>query len=244
MPAVPPSVTVRRITDPHDPALAAFGEVQRRSYYAPDTLIPPQMFPDLVAGADSGRRNRILVAERAGTVLGGTLYHLLPRAGFNSFLGIDAVARGTGVGHALHRAALDDVQAHGLAGMFADSVYAGRQSAESRAAEARTGTDPLARRAALDRLGFRTVDLGYWQPVGGPDGGPVKDLDLLYAPLHPALQVELKLVSDTLEAYWQPWLGGLHTGTELRGLRERAAGASLKLLPATETAQYWQSRES
>ena len=79
-------VTVRRVTDPAHPALDAFARIQQSSYYAPDMLIPPQMFPDLVAGRRPERQDRLLVAEdESGAVLGGTLYHLLPGAGFNSF---------------------------------------------------------------------------------------------------------------------------------------------------------------
>ncbi|MFC6592218.1 GNAT family N-acetyltransferase [Deinococcus lacus] len=246
MPASAAALRIRRVTDPADPALEAFGRIQTHSYYAPDQLIPPQMFPDLVAGRRPERRDRILVAERGGEVVGGTVYHLLPAAGFNSFMGVSAAARGLGTGRLLQQASLADVAACGLPGMFADSVYAGRQTAADRAAEARAGTDPQARRAVLGRLGFRVVDLGYWQPVGGPDGGPVQDLDLLYAPLvadgdsatAPAT-VPLALVTATLGAYWGGWLGEARTAQELAALRERASGEHLALLDAAATPRYW-----
>ncbi|WP_261663194.1 GNAT family N-acetyltransferase [Deinococcus sp. Marseille-Q6407] len=239
--APPPEITVRRITDPNDPALDAFAQVQQSSYYAPDTLIPPQMFPELVAGRGAGRLDRLLVVQNAGgEVLGGTLYHLLPGAGFNSFMGVAAPARGLGVGRALHRASLADAAAHGRAGMFADSVYAARQSPAERAAEQRTGTDAQQRRQALHALGLRAVDLAYWQPVGGPDGGPIQDLDLLYAPPDPQQStVALALVLEVLGAYWHGWLGEKRTAAELAGLRARAGGDELALLPATQTPGYW-----
>ncbi|GAA5533514.1 GNAT family N-acetyltransferase [Deinococcus aluminii] len=235
------TVTVRRVTDPHDPALAAFGQIQEESYYAPDMLIPPSVFPHLVAGGGRGpREDRLLVAEDgAGRVLGGTVFHLLPQAAFSSFLAVAPEARGRGIGHALHAARLEEVRARGLAGLFADSVFAGRQDAADREAEARTGTDPLARRRALHGLGYRTVDVPYWQPVGGPNGGPLTDLDLLYHPLDGADSVPTPLVADTLRAYWTAWLGQNRARREAEALAERAGQDILPLLPATETPTYW-----
>lgn len=246
MPSSPtstPSITVRRVADPHDPALAAFARIQESSYYAPDMLIPPQMFPDLVAGRRPERQDRLIVAENErGKVLGGTLYHLLPGAAFNSFMGVSAEARGLGVGRALHRWSLSDAAENGRAGMFADSVYAARQTSAEQAAEARVGTDARTRREQLHRLGLRTVDIGYWQPVGGENGGPLKDLDLLYAPLDPAAStVPLELALTVMAAYWQGWLGAERTAAEIAGLRARASGEELALLPATQTARYWES---
>lgn len=236
-----PAVTVRRITDPDDPALTAFGRIQQASYYAPDMLIPPGVFPQLVAGGGRGEReDRILVAEDgAGRVLGGTVFHLLPEAGFSSFLAVAPDARGRGLSHALHQARLEELRARGLAGLFADSVFAGRQDAGDRDAEARTGTDPVARRRALHALGYRTVDVPYWQPVGGPDGGPLTDLDLLFQPLDGATTVPTALVTGTLRAYWSAWLGQSRARREAEALAERAGGDTLPLLPATETPGYW-----
>ncbi|WP_216328169.1 GNAT family N-acetyltransferase [Deinococcus aestuarii] len=239
----PAPVTVRHVTDPHDPALDAFGRIQEASYYAPDMLIPPGAFPHLVAGR-GGRRNRILVAEDAsGRVLGGTVYHLLPEAGFSSFVAVAREARGRGISHALHGARLEDVRAHGLAGLFADSVYAARQDPGDREAEAQVGTDPLARRRALHALGYRTVDAPYWQPVGGKGGGPLTDLDLIYDPLDGGDTVPTELVTGTLRAYWDGWLGRDRAAREAAALAERAGNpATLPLLPATETPHYWRGR--
>jgi len=247
-------VTVRRVTDPQDPALAEFGRIQRESYYAPEMLIPPEVFGHLVSGGGRGEReDRILVAEDAGgRVLGGTVYHLLPGAGFNSFLAVAREARGQGVGRALHRATLADVRERGLPGIFADSVFPERQDAADREAEARTGIDPAARRRVLHALGLRTVDVPYWQPVGGPDGGPLTDLDLLFHPLpshplnsHPldgAATVPTALVTATLRAYWSAWLGEKRARREAEALAERAGHDTLPLLPATETPGYWRER--
>ena len=239
MPASISPVTVRRVTDPHDPALAAFGRIQEASYYAPEMLIPPQYFPALVAGR-SARNDRLLVAERSGEVVGGTLYSLLPSAGFNSFMGVSHAARGQGAGRALHAASLADLRAAGLPGMFADSVHVSRQSAAEREAEARSGSDPLVRRRQLHALGLRTVDLPYWQPVGGEDGGPLKDLDLLYCPLDGGDTVPLSLVTRTLEAYWRGWLGPQRARAEAEALSERAGQVEqVALLPAMQTPGYW-----
>lgn len=250
-------IRVRRVTDPHDPALADFGRVQEASYYAPDTLIPPEAFGYLLRGASPGREDRILVAELpspsgpGGEVLGGTVYTLLPGpdgggAAFNSFLGVSPAAQGRGVGRALWQRSLEEVRAAGLPGLFADSVYGERQSAEERAAEARTGTDPVRRRRALHALGLRTVDVPYWQPVGGPDGGPLQDLDLLYQPVTGTQgaaaddTVPLALVTATLRGYWRGWLGQARAEREALALAERAGHTpELRLRPATETASYW-----
>ena len=104
--------------------------------------------------------------------------------------------------------------------------------------------DPLARRRALHALGYRTVDVPYWQPVGGPDGGPLTDLDLLYAPLdgdHDTA-VPTALVTDTMRAYWGGWLGQNRARREAEALAERAGTGLLDLLPATETPGYWRGR--
>lgn len=234
------SVTVRRVTDPQDPALAAFGRIQEASYYAPDMLIPPEYFPHLVAGRGE-RQDRLLVAEdEAGKVLGGTIYSLLPGAGFNSFMGVAPGAQGRGVGRGLHQASLDDVRGADLSGMFADSVHASRQSATEQAGERRLGTDPVVRRQQLHALGFRTVDLPYWQPVGGPEGGPLKDLDLLYCPLGDSDTAPLALVTQTMQSYWQGWLGPERAAAEAQALAQRAGAVEqVALLPATQTPGYW-----
>lgn len=232
--------SVRRVTDPHDLALVAFGRIQEASYYAPETLIPPAYFPQLLQGR-SGRQDRILVAEAGGKVLGGTIYSLLSRAGFSSFMGVSPAAQGQGVGRALQQASLAEVRAAGLGGMFADSVHASRQSAAEREAEARTGSDPVRRREVLGRLGFRVVDLGYWQPIGGENGGPIKDLDLLFCPFEPSDSVALDLVLDTMSDYWRDWMGPERTEAEARALAGRSPGARVPLLPASETPHYWQT---
>ncbi|AWN22070.1 GNAT family N-acetyltransferase [Deinococcus irradiatisoli] len=227
--------TVRRVTDPHDPALSAFGRIQDASYYAPDMLIPADYFGQMIAGQDGGRRNVILVAEHGGEVVGGTLFHLLPSgAGFSSFMGVAQSARGSGTARALHEARLEVIRQAGGVGCFADAVHVSALSADDLAAEARVGSDPQLRRVKLGALGFCTVDVPYWQPVGGEDGGPLKDLDLLYCSLEPAGSVPVKLVSETMRAYWQGWLGPERARREAEALAGRARQDPLRLLPATQ----------
>ncbi|GGR74821.1 N-acetyltransferase [Deinococcus seoulensis] len=254
----PEPVRVRRVTDPADPALHAFGVIQERSYYAPEMLIPPEMFGMLITRRDPQREDRLLVAQtRGGEVLGGTLISHLPLPGplggavFNSFMAVTRAARGLGVGRALHRATLDGARQAGLRGVFADSVHPSRQSEEDRAAEAATGVEPSARRAALHALGLRTVNVPYWQPVGGPDGGPLTDLDLLYHPLNPDetdpdemnpddRSVPLALVTGVLRAYWTGWLGEERAQVEAQALAERSGHAArVGLLPGTDAPTYW-----
>ncbi len=243
----PPTFTLRHVTDPSDPAIAAFGRVQEASYYAPDMLIPPEVFGHLITRRSPGREDRLLVAQTPdGEVLGGTLYALLPLpgelrgAGFNSFMAVTRAARGLGVGRALHDETLRVIRDAGLAGMFADSVHPTRQNEEDRAAEAVTGVDPAGRRAALHALGLRTVDIPYWQPVGGPAGGPLTDLDLLFQPARPAQTVPLALVTGILRAYWSGWLGADRAQAEAQALADRTGPMQdVPLLPGTSTATWW-----
>src|SRR5437763_701814 len=72
-----------------------------------------------------------------------------------------------------------------LRGLFIDVVNPTRMSADELAREQTVGSDPWLRRRIFGRLGFRQVDVQYEQPVGGPNGGPVTNLDLLYCPPQP-----------------------------------------------------------
>ena len=225
--------TVRRVSDPADPALVAFGHLQEAVYYQPDMLIPASAFGPMIAG-QAGRRNVIVVAEQNGEVVGGTLFHLLGQAAFSSFMGVSRSVRGSGVARALHQARLDVVRRSGGAGVFADAVHVSALSDAELAAEAQVGSDPRQRRLKLGGLGFFTVDAPYWQPVGGPDGGPLTDLDLLYCPLEPGLSVPLALVTATLETYWQGWLGPKRAAREAQALAERTGHDSVALLSASQ----------
>lgn len=229
--------SMRRITESADPALSDFGRIQNAIYYAPELLIPAEYFGVMLQDQRPERRNIIFVAENRGEVIGGTLFHLLSNdagggAAFSSFIGIAQAARGSGAARALHQARLQMTAEAGLAGVFADAVHVSALSAEALAAEARVGSDPTLRRVKLGALGFSTVDAPYWQPVGGPNGGPLMDLDLLYCPLTPADDVPLRLITQTLQLYWQSWLGPQRAQHEAEALAKRTKQDPVALLPA------------
>ncbi len=243
---------IHRVGDPDDPAIRAFGALQEGVYFEPQMLIPAgyigQMLGERMPGTQAGsgpRRDVLLVAREDGAapdapLLGGSLFHYLPeaQAGFGSFMGVALSARGRGVARGLHEArwqTLLELSGGGCRALFIDVVNPGRESEEQRRQEREAGSDALERRRAFQRLGFRTVDLRYQQPVGGPGGGPVTDLDLLaFLPGWPG-RVETALVLATMRAYWSPWLGAAGTERALRELNGRAGGRDwLELLPAWE----------
>jgi len=215
---------IREVNDPNDPALATFGHLQRAVYFEPDSLIPGSYFPALLRNRAGPRSNFIVVAEEDGQVLGGTVFHYLASAGsgFSSFMGVARSVRGQGVARRLHEKrfeVLDRAAGRPIPGVFIDVVNPTRMTARQLEQERRVGSDPYARRRVFEHLGFRQVDIRYEQPVGGPDGGPVTDLDLLYCPHQPAESVPTTLVLATMRAYWTPWLGKAvdHHVAELEG---------------------------
>jgi len=136
---------LRRVTDPHDPAIEAFGHLQDRVYFEPDMLIPARYIAMMLAQTGGDRENMLLVAEDEGRLVGGTVFHFLPESGsgFSSFLGIDPAARGRGLARQLHAArwqALQDVSGGTCAALFIDVVHPARESAEQRDAERRAGS--------------------------------------------------------------------------------------------------------
>ncbi|WP_407570435.1 GNAT family N-acetyltransferase [Deinococcus altitudinis] len=249
----PDSVQIRRVTDPNDPAIAAFGTLQDRIYFEPEMLIPARYIVHLLQDNGGARQNVLLLAEehapdgKPGRLLGGTLFHFLPEAGtgFSSFLGVDPSARGRGVARRLHTArwqALQEVSggqdgagrdgAGQCRALFIDVVNPARESADQREQERMAGSDATARRQTFHALGFRTVDLAYEQPVGGEDGGPVTDMDLLaYVPGLPE-SIPAALVGATMQAYWTPWLG--QAQAEKAALKLQAGQREVALLPAWE----------
>jgi GNAT superfamily N-acetyltransferase len=226
------AVTVREVVDPLDAAVAGFGRMQLAAYFAPETLIPARYIPHLLGDSQTGpRRNFLVVAERDGQVVGGTLFHWLAAAGsgFSSFLGVQRELRGQGIARRLHTLRFEvlDRAAGGQApGVFIDVVNPTRMPPADLERERHAGTDPRARRAAFAHLGFRQVDIRYEQPVGGPNGGPVTILDLLFCPHQPTDRVATALVTATMQAYWSSWLGEAAARQYADELAARAVGRS------------------
>ncbi|MFZ5815251.1 MAG: GNAT family N-acetyltransferase [Bacillota bacterium] len=229
---------IRRVTDPADPAIAAFGELQERVYADPDLLIPPQYLPVMLARQSADRLNLMLVAELQGRVVGGVVFHCFPpvRTGFSSFMAVAPEERGRGLARRLHEArfaALDAAAGERgpVHGLFIDVVAPERLSPVELEQERAVGSDPVARRAIFHRLGFRRVDVAYFQPAEGSGGEPITSMDLLYCPREGAEWVETELVVGTMQAYWTPWLGRAAAERNAAELRRRCGGERVRLLP-------------
>jgi hypothetical protein len=228
---------VRQVRSPNDAAIAQFGELQGEVYYDVGSLIPGRLIARLL-GMEGSRRNFLVVAEQDGEVVGGTFFHSLAdgRSAFSSFMGIRDKARGRGLARRLHDArfeVLDAATAAPVPGIFIDVVAPERLPPEEAEAERRFGYEPAHRRTVFQALGFRKVDVAYRQPVGGPGGGPLTTLDLLYCPRDAAVtEVPVELVTATLESYWLPWLGEARVRREIARLHSLATGEGFRLLPA------------
>lgn len=229
-------VTIRRVADPRDPALAAFGSLQERTFADPELLIPPEVLPGMLARRSTQRRNYMLVAEQGEVVVGGAIFHYFPgvNTGFSSFLAVAPEVRGQGVARRLHEARfalLDEEAGRSVAGLFIDVLAPERMSPAEVAAEQAVGADPLLRRRIFDRLGFRKVDVAYYQPPDEPGAEPITTMDLLCCPRTPAEWVAAELVAATMHAYWTPWLGREAADTHAAQLRRRCGGDRVRLLP-------------
>jgi GNAT superfamily N-acetyltransferase len=243
-------IRVREVTDPHDPAIAGFDTVQRQVYFDPGALIPTRLFGRMLASGEGERRNFFVVAEddAQGRVLGGTFFHYLAAAGtgFSSFMGVAREARGRGIARQLHTARFEVLQhaaSGSLPGVFIDVVNPTRLSQREVERDHAVGSDPWQRLRIFGHLGFRRVDVRYEQPVGGPNGGPVTSLDLLFCPTPPAadaplaapvLDIPTRLVTATLEAYWTPWLGAREAARHAEALAARAHHADRLRLVSPE----------
>ncbi len=231
-------ITIRQITKPDDKAIMQFGALQERVYAEPEKLIPGSFLPWLVTHSSREQRNFMLVAEREGEVVGGTVFHLFtePNAGLSSFMATAREVRGQGVARRLHEARfelLDREAKKPVEGLFIDVLAPERLTARQRERERLVGSDPVLRRRIFGRLGFYQVAIRYEQPVGGPGGGPLTDMDLLYCPRQSANTVPTALVVATLRAYWSSWLGPTRAERHARELARRASGERLELLPLT-----------
>lgn len=231
-------VLIRQVMEPDDPAIRAFGALQERVYADPDLLIPAEVLPVMLSRQGPERHNLMLVAESEGTVVGGAFFHYLARAnaGFSSFLAVDPTWRGRGLARRLHEARsvlLDQVAGAPVAGLFIDVVAPERLTPEEVAQERAVGSDPFLRRMVFDRLGFRKVDVAYFQPAEGSGGEAITSMDLLFCPRTPSDDwVATDLVVGTMQAYWTPWLGQAVADRNAAELRRLCGGERVRLVPA------------
>lgn len=226
----------RRVISPDDPAIAGFGRLQAATYFEPDMLIPPQYIASMLGWSDARRQNALIVLEDAGEVVAGTLFHYLARVqvGFSSYLAVARERRGQGLARRLHEArnaTLEAMSNGAYQGVFIDVVNPTRLNARELEEERSVGSDPVTRLKAFSSLGFKRVDVKYEQPVGGEDGGPVTNMDLLFCPRASVDSVPTALVVDTMREYWTPWLGQGRAERAARELEARAGGDGLRLLP-------------
>jgi GNAT superfamily N-acetyltransferase len=209
--------------------------MQSEIYFDPDALIPLGAIRMMLAIPMIGRNNILLVAEEDETFLGGVLFHYLkkPNTGFSSFMGTTLAARGKGIARKLHDArlvTLNEIAGKPIEGVFLDSVNPERLSKEELDHERAVGADPIQRWQVFQRLGFRKVNVRYEQPVGGPNGGPVTNMDLLFCSSVVSETIATETVVQTMTAYWTPWLGPLAAKHHAKELKKRAKGERLELV--------------
>ncbi len=226
---------LRHITDPLDPAIASFGALQEATYFDAEMLIPASIIGQMLTWSDSSRSNHLIVIEDAGRVVAGTLFHYLatPRIGFSSYLAVAPAQRGQGLARRLHdaRAALlEEISNGACQGVLIDVVNPTRLSADERELERGVGSDPVNRLQVFSSLGFKRVDVRYEQPVGGEDGGPVTNMDLLFCPRDAVDGVPTALIVAAMLEFWTPWLGVKTAQAAAKALETRAGGGELALI--------------
>ena len=223
---------LRRVFKPNDPAIASFGALQNRTYFEPDMLIPAQYIGQMLA---QNQRNVLLVLEDAGRVVAGTLFHYLAKtnAGFSSYMAVDQNYRGQGLARRLHLArflALEEIADQKVKGLFIDVVNPSRLSSDEIDLEHSVGSDPSTRLKAFSSLGFKRVNVRYEQPVGGENGSPVTNMDLLFCPRETADSIATSLVVETMRTYWTGWLNTKIVSSASGDLETRAGGERIQLL--------------
>jgi GNAT superfamily N-acetyltransferase len=226
---------LRRITAINDPAIASFGQLQNRTYFEPDMLIPASIIGQMLEWSNADRQNILLVLEDSGRTVAGTLFHYLRHTnmGFSSYLAVDQDFRGQGLARRLHQArfaVLDEIAGGKVEGLFIDVVNPARLSNSELELEHSVGSDPSARLNAFSSLGFRRVDVRYEQPVGGENGGAVTNMDLLFCPRDAATSIPTRLVVETMRTYWTPWLGAKMATQEAKKLEARANAEHVALV--------------
>jgi GNAT superfamily N-acetyltransferase len=226
---------LRRITTADDPVIASFGQLQERTYFEPDMLIPASIIGQMLEWSNVDRQNILLVLEDSGRVVAGTLFHFLRKTnvGFSSYLAVDQDFRGQGLARRLHRARfemLDEIAGCKVEGLFIDVVNPARLSNSELELEHGVGSDPNTRLKAFASLGFKRVDVRYEQPVGGENGGAVTNMDLLFCPREALTSIPTALVVETMRTYWTPWLGTKMAVLESKKLETRAGGETIALV--------------
>jgi GNAT superfamily N-acetyltransferase len=227
---------LRRVTTANDPAIADFGQLQERTYFEPDMLIPASIIGQMLEWSNVDRQNILLVLEDSGRVVAGTLFHYLRKTnvGFSSYLAVDRDFRAQGLARRLHEArfaTLDDIASAPVEGLFIDVVNPDRLSTAELELEHGVGSDPRTRLKAFASLGFKRVDVRYEQPVGGENGGAVTNMDLLFCPRDVATSIPTALVVETMRTYWMPWLGAKMAVLESKKLETRANTETIALVP-------------
>ena len=229
-------LNLRRLSN-NDPAIAQFGRLQESTYFDPEMLIPAAIIGQMLESNNAQRQNFLLVLEEADEVVAGTLFHYLATdVGFSSYMAVAKTHRRQGLARQLHQARLALLleTSRTLHGLFIDVVNPARLTPAELELEQRLGSDPWTRLQAFARLGFRRVDVAYVQPVGGADGGAVTNMDLLFCPLELKDLIATKLVADTMQAYWKPWLGAAVAKKEAQALAARASSEQIRLLPPND----------
>ena len=132
--------------------------------------------------------------------------------------------------HDARLATLNEIAGKMIEGVFLDSVNPERLTQEELEEEKSVGADPYQRWQVFQRLGFRKVNIRYEQPVGGSNGGPVTNMDLLFCPSVISDTIATETVIQTMTSYWTPWLGPMAAKHHAKELRKRTAGERLELL--------------
>jgi GNAT superfamily N-acetyltransferase len=226
---------LRRITTADDPAITSFGQLQERTYFEPDMLIPASIIGQMLEWSNVDRQNILLVLEDSGRMVAGTLFHFLrsTNVGFSSYLAVDQDFRGQGLARKLHQArfeVLDEISGGQVEGLFIDVVNPDRLSQAELELEHSVASDPSMRLKAFSSLGFKRVDVRYEQPVGGKNGGAVTNMDLLFCPRDAATSVPTSLVTQTMRTYWTPWLGAKMAVLESKKLETLANTETIALV--------------
>jgi GNAT superfamily N-acetyltransferase len=241
-------VLVRRVTDPADAALGELSRLMYSLFGDPDVVLDlERMQAFLMEPAESARRQfRVLVAEEAGSLLGGTVFSYVPASncGFSEYLVVRKSRHGQGLGRQLvdaRRAELDEQAGRtghaACHGVFIEADSPERTPAALVARERETAMDSVDRLRLFAHLGFFRVDMAYVQPALGPGKQPVTYLDLLFGPwdqqVKRSRQVPAAWVYQTVAPIWESWAPGSSAADSLQP-RARLAEESLALRPLYE----------